>query len=213
MLLVPTTQPEAIEQFSMRVAEAWKIGRKKVDDGAILVIAKNDRNARIEVGYGLEGALTDITSRRIVDEDITPKFKTGDYASGISAGVDRMIGVINGEPLPAPAPANTPRANALDNFSNPAVLFAVLACAMFFRRLFGRLAGAGVTAGVAGVIAWFLVNSLATALGVGIIAFIFTLFCGAFFSPAGPGGPWRGGGGFLGGGFGGGGFGGGGVGV
>ena len=211
VLLVPTTQPEAIEQFSMRVAEAWKIGRKKVGDGAILVIAKDDRSLRIEVGYGLEGALTDITSRRIIAEDIAPRFKTGDYAGGISAGVDRMIGVINGEPLPPPAPANTPRANALDNFSNPAVLVAVLACAMFFRRLFGRLAGAGVTAGVAGVIAWFLVNSLATALGVGIIAFIFTLFCGAFFSP---GGPWRGGGGFggggFGGGFGGGGFGGGG---
>ena len=93
VLIVPTTDGEAIEQFSLRVAEAWKIGRKKIDDGALLVIAKNDRRLRIEVGYGLEGALTDATTKRIIDEDITPKFKTGDFAGGVSAGVDRMIRV------------------------------------------------------------------------------------------------------------------------
>ena len=76
VLIVPTTDGEAIEQFSLRVAEAWKIGRKKIDDGALLVIAKNDRHLRIEVGYGLEGALTDVTTKRIIDEDITPKFKS-----------------------------------------------------------------------------------------------------------------------------------------
>ena len=86
VLIVPTTDGEAIEQFSLRVAEAWKIGRKKIDDGALLVIAKNDRRLRIEVGYGLEGALTDATTKRIIDEDITPKFKTGDFAGGVSAG-------------------------------------------------------------------------------------------------------------------------------
>ena len=104
MLIVPTTDGEAIEQFSLRVAEAWKIGRKKIDDGAMLVVAKNDRQLRIEVGYGLEGALTDATAKRIIDEDITPKFKSGDFAGGISAGVDRMIRVIDGEKLPAPEP-------------------------------------------------------------------------------------------------------------
>src|SRR5271156_5810438 len=104
VLIVPTTAPETIEQYSIRVAEAWKIGRKKVDDGAILVVAKDDRKLRIEVGYGLEGALTDVTSKRIIDEIITPKFKSGDFAGGISAGVDRIIGVIDGEPLPPPAP-------------------------------------------------------------------------------------------------------------
>ena len=93
VLIVPTTDGEAIEQFSLRVAEAWKIGRKKIDDGALLVIAKNDRRLRIEVGYGLEGALTDVTTKRIIDEDITPKFKAGDFAGGVSAGVDRMIRV------------------------------------------------------------------------------------------------------------------------
>ena len=104
VLIVPTTQPESIEQFSIRVAEAWKIGRKKIDDGALLVIAKNDRHLRIEVGYGLEGALTDVTTKRIIDEDITPKFKSGDFAGGVRAGVARMIQVIDGEPLPAPEP-------------------------------------------------------------------------------------------------------------
>ncbi|MBN9000869.1 MAG: TPM domain-containing protein, partial [Rhizobiales bacterium] len=86
VLIVPTTEPETIEQFSIRVAEAWKIGRKKIDDGAILVVAKDDRRLRIEVGYGLEGALTDVTSKRIIDEIITPKFRQRDFAGGISAG-------------------------------------------------------------------------------------------------------------------------------
>src|ERR1700677_1380535 len=102
VLIGPTTAPETIEQYSIRVAEAWKIGRKKVDDGAILLIAKNDHKLRIEVGYGLEGALTDVTAQRIIDEVITPKFKSGDFAGGISDGVDRIIRVVDGEPLPAP---------------------------------------------------------------------------------------------------------------
>jgi uncharacterized protein len=104
VLIVPTTQPETIEQFSIRVAEAWKIGRRKIDDGALLVVAKNDRKLRIEVGYGIEGALTDVTARRIIDEVITPRLRTGDFGGGITAGVNRMIAVIDGEPLPAPQP-------------------------------------------------------------------------------------------------------------
>src|SRR5258708_37722572 len=104
VLIVPTTAPETIEQYAIRVAEAWKIGRKKIDDGALLVVAKNDRKLRIEVGYGLEGALTDVPSKRIIDEIITPRFRSGDFSGGISAGVDRIIGVIDGEKLPAPQP-------------------------------------------------------------------------------------------------------------
>src|SRR5215207_1465075 len=104
VLIVPTTDGEAIEQFSLRAAEAWKIGRKKIDDGAMLVIAKNDRHLRIEVGYGLEGALTDVTTKRIIDEEITPKFKTGDFAGGVSAGINRIIRVVDGEKLPEPEP-------------------------------------------------------------------------------------------------------------
>src|SRR6202158_1474075 len=85
VLIVPTTAPETIEQYSIRVAEAWKIGRRKIDDGALVVIAKNDRHLRIEVGYGLEGALNDVTAKRIIDEVITPRFRSGDFAGGISA--------------------------------------------------------------------------------------------------------------------------------
>src|SRR5450432_3485879 len=104
VLIVPTTDGEAIEQFSLRVAEAWKIGRKKIDDGVLLVVAKDDHKLRIEVGYGLEGALTDVTAKRIIDEYITPKFRNGDFAGGISAGVVRIMRVIDGEKLPAPEP-------------------------------------------------------------------------------------------------------------
>src|SRR5215470_10013468 len=138
VLIVPTTQPETIEQFSIRVADAWKIGRKKVDDGAILVVAKNDRHLRIEVGYGLEGALTDVTSRRIIDEVITPKFRTGDFAGGISDGVDRMIRVIDGEPLPAPA-RSTSFSNDLSDFGPlvPFGLFASLFVGGILRTMFG----------------------------------------------------------------------------
>src|ERR1700758_3251688 len=104
VLIVPTTAPETIEQYSIRVAEAWKIGRKKIDDGALLVVAKDDRKLRIEVGYGLEGALTDVTARRIIDETIVPRFKRGDFDGGITDGISRIIRVIDGEPLPVPKP-------------------------------------------------------------------------------------------------------------
>ena len=127
VLIVPTTDGEAIEQFSLRVAEAWKIGRKKIDDGALLVIAKNDRHLRIEVGYGLEGALTDATTKRIIDEDITPKFKAGDFAGGVSAGVNRMIRVIDGEKLPAPEPPHW-RARILLDFVDPFNPFVLVGC-------------------------------------------------------------------------------------
>jgi uncharacterized protein len=205
VLIVPTTQPETIEQFSIRVAEAWKVGRKKIDDGAILVVAKNDRHLRIEVGYGLEGVLTDATSRRIIDEDITPKFKGGDFAGGISAGVDRMMRVIDGETLPAPEP---PRWQGNDVFSvidpfNPFVIIAVFVFGALFRGIFGRLVGSAAAGGVVGVVAWFIAGSLAASLLAAGIVFIFTLFGDSFFSGVGPpvggrrssGGGWSGGGG------------------
>ena len=102
VLIVPTTQPEEIEQYGIRVADAWKLGRKGMDDGAILIVAKDDRRVRIEVGKGLEGALPDAIANRIIDETITPHFKQGDYDGGVEAGIDQMISVVNGEPLPAP---------------------------------------------------------------------------------------------------------------
>jgi uncharacterized protein len=179
VLIVPTTEPETIEQFSIRVAEAWKIGRKKIDDGALLVVAKNDHKLRIEVGYGLEGALTDVTARRIIDEIIVPRFKTGDFAGGISAGVDRIIRVIDGEPLPAPKPEVSHSVDPnmfFDIIFSPFGLIGYAAIAAMMRGLLGRLLGSGVTAGVVGVIVWFLLSSIAVSAIFGVAAFFLTMF-------------------------------------
>src|SRR5438445_2667341 len=143
VLIVPTADGEAIEQFSLRVAEAWKIGRKKIDDGALLVIAKNDRRLRIEVGYGLEGALTDATTKRIIDEDITPKFKTGDFAGGVSAGVKRMVGIVDGEKLSEPEPPHWQSPGLLSNIDpfHPFVLAFVFIIGGALSASLGRLIG------------------------------------------------------------------------
>ena len=103
VLLVATTAPESIEQYSLRVAEAWKLGRDGVDDGVLLLVAVQDRRARFEVGYGLEGPVPDALARRIIAEQLAPKFRDGDFAGGIDAGVDALIGLVDGEPLPAPS--------------------------------------------------------------------------------------------------------------
>jgi uncharacterized protein len=203
VLIVPTTQPEGIEQFSIRVAEAWKIGRRKIDDGALLVVAKNDHRLRIEVGYGLEGSLTDVTARRIIDEVITPKFRTGDFAGGISAGVDRIIAVVNGEPLPAPEPqASHGQDIDLDTLTSfaPFVLIGAVAVGGFLRALLGRLLGSAATGGVVGALAWLFAGSLGAALLVGIIGFLVALFADGLASMMPPGGG-RYGGGFPGGGW------------
>src|SRR5450759_5322092 len=100
VLIVPTTQPESIEQYGIRVVEAWKLGRKGVDDGALLIVAKDDHSLRIEVGYGLEGALNDATANRIIDAVIVPQFKRGEFYPGIESGMAAMMQVVNGEPLP-----------------------------------------------------------------------------------------------------------------
>ena len=176
VLIVPTTDQEPIEQFSLRVAEAWKIGRKKIDDGALLVIAKNDRHLRIEVGYGLEGALTDVTTKRIIDEEITPKFKSGDFAGGVSAGIDRMIRVIDGEKLPAPEPVHWETPALLDyiNPANPFVIFGLIILAGVLRSALGRFIGALATGGIVGVFAWFVAGSLAAAILLGVVASVVT---------------------------------------
>jgi uncharacterized protein len=193
VLIVPTTDSESIEQFSIRVAEAWKIGRKKIDDGALLVVAKNDRHLRIEVGYGLEGALTDATTKRIIDEDITPKFKSGDFAGGISAGVNRMIRVIDGEKLPAPEPEHWQSPvlfNTIDPL-NPFVIVGVFIVGGILRTTLGRLFGSAATGALVGFLAWLFVGSIAVSIIVALIAFIFAMF--ADMVPAG-GGSARGGG-------------------
>jgi uncharacterized protein len=203
VLIVPTTQPETIEQFSLRVAEAWKVGRKKIDDGAILVVAKDDRKLRIEVGYGLEGALTDVTARRIIDEVITPKFRSGDFAGGISDGVNRILRVVDGEPLPAPAKPrqDTGFLSQLDPF-NPFLIVAVIVVGGILRGVFGRLFGSLATGGLVAALFWFIAASLALSVISGIIAFIVTLIGDAMTSSGGVGrgGGWvSGGGGFSGG--------------
>ncbi len=103
VLIVPTTQPEDIAQYSLRVAEAWQIGRDKEDDGVIILLAKNDRKMRIEVGYGLEGAIPDAIARRIVSDVMAPYFRQGDFAGGLNAAVAQLMALISGEALPAPA--------------------------------------------------------------------------------------------------------------
>jgi uncharacterized protein len=200
VLIVPTTDGEAIEQFSLRVAEAWKIGRKRVDDGALLVIAKNDRHLRIEVGYGIEGALTDATTKRIIDEDITPKFKAGDFAGGISAGVERMIKVIDGEKLPAPAPPQWHGPNPLDYIDpfNPFVLVLLFFGGAFLRSILGRLIGSIANGGIIGLLAWLAVGSLAASILAGVVIFAISMLAESFAS-AGP--PVRGRGGYSGGGW------------
>jgi uncharacterized protein len=216
VLIVPTTQPETIEQFSIRAAEAWKVGRKKIDDGALLVVAKDDRKLRIEVGYGLEGSLTDVTANRIINEIIVPKFRTGDFSGGVDAGVDRIIAVIDGEKLPAPVP----REQNPDLFShldptNPFVLFALIIMGGILRSVLGRLVGSAATGGVVGVLAWFVAGSLAASFILGIVAFFLTMFAETMLSSGGRGGyigggGWSGGGGSFSGGSSGGGFSGGG---
>jgi uncharacterized protein len=199
VLIVPTTQPESIEQFGIRVVEAWKLGRKGVDDGALLLVAKNDHTLRIEVGYGLEGVLNDATAHRIIDEVIVPRFKRGEFYPGIESGTAAMMQVINGEPLPPPR-----RAAASGKYDIESLLFVafglVVVVGGMLRALLGRFPAAMLMGGVLGVLAWLTVVPMLIALLVGLMAFVFVLL----------GGGGRGFGGYVGGGFGGGGFGGGG---
>ena len=188
VLIVPTTQPETIEQYSIRVAEAWKIGRKKIDDGAILVVAKDDRKLRIEVGYGLEGSLTDVTAKRIIDEVITPKFRSGDFAGGISDGVNRILRVVDGEPLPAAAKPqqNSALLSDIDPF-NPFLIVAVIFAGGILRGIFGRLFGSLATGGLVAALFWFIAASVAMSAIGGVIAFVVTLFSDAITSSGGIG--------------------------
>lgn len=212
VLIVPTTAPETIEQYALRVAEQWKPGRKKIDDGVILVVAKDDRALRIEVGYGLEGALTDAASKRIISEIITPRFRQGDFHGGIRAGIDRIMRVIDGEPLPPPGKRSSD-ASGIQSYV-PIIFMVALVLGGALRALLGRLPGALITGGAVAVVAWLIVGALSIALGAGFLALLFTLFGGGMGGfgigghRGGSGGFGSGGGGFSGGG---GGFGGGGA--
>ncbi len=218
VLMISSTAPEEIAPYALRVAEQWKLGRKKIDDGAVLVVAKDDRTLRIEVGYGLEGALTDATSKRIISETITPLFRQQDYVGGIVAGVGQIIRVIDGEPLPQPGQAPFSELGNIGQYA-PILFVVALAVGGFLRATLGKVPGALVTGGVIGVVAWFVVGLLSVAVVAGVIGLLFTLLSGGmgghgfggYHGGGGRGGTGRGG--FGGGGFsgGGGGFGGGGA--
>lgn len=214
VLIVPSTRPESAEQYAIRVAEAWGLGRKGVDDGILLLVAKDDRTVRIEVGYGLEGVIPDAVAKRIIEEVIVPRFRAEDYYGGLDAGVETLIGRIEGEPLPLPAARaqRQPGVNFFENFLPVAMMF-VFVVGGFLRALLGRLPGAGVAGGVAFFGAWLMLGSLLAALIIALIAFLITL-AGVNWGGGYGGGRWGGGiGGRVGGGFsgGGGGFGGGGA--
>ena len=214
VLMVPTTQPEEIEQYGIRVFDMWKAGRKGIDDGALLIIAKEDRAMRIEVGRGLEGALTDLTSSRIISETITPLFRQGDFYAGINAGLDQMIRVVDGEPLPPPDRGWQGRPQGFGAWL-PFLFLGVFVGAPLLRTLFGRAFGSILTGAVTGALLWFAGQALLIAVLVGGIALLVSL--AGFAGPRGwssypRSGGWGGGMGGFGGGFGGGGSGGGGFG-
>jgi uncharacterized protein len=214
VLIVPTTQPETIEDYSIRVVDQWKLGRKGVDDGALLIVAKDDHKVRIEVGRGLEGVLTDALSNRILDETLKPAFRQGSFYGGIDAGLDQMMKLIQGEPLPPPEREWQPGRRGHGGGSLLPLLFAVFAGSVVLRAIFGRTFGSLLTGAGAGLLVWIVGYALALAGLAAIGAFLFTLLGGlgrgSGWSSGGFGGGWGGFGGGLGGGSGGGGFSGGG---
>lgn len=204
VLMVPTTQPETIEQYAIRVMDAWKLGRRGVDDSVLLLIAKDDRRLRIEVGYGLEGALPDAGAKRIISEDITPRFKAGDYYGGVRAGVDRIVRVVEGEPLPEVGAK--PAVSGQMEFALWFVLLGAMVVGGVLRALFGRAVGASIAGGVLGALVWLLSGLLIAGVIGGVVAFFITLLGGVkgshrhFPGGGGWGGGFGGGGGFSGGG-------------
>ena len=210
ILIVPTTQPEDIAQYSIRVVEAWKLGRKGVDDGVLVLLAKDDRRSRIEVGYGLEGALPDAIAKRITTEVMRPYFKQGDFYGGLVAGTEKITAVLNGEALPEV------QHHVAHGLGGGNALFVALIAAIVvggvLRSVLGKFVGGLATGGIAAVLLYFLGMGLLIALVLGIIAFFMTLLGGQGlpigYGGGGFGGGSEGDGGFTGGG---GGFGGGGA--
>jgi uncharacterized protein len=215
VLVVATTEPEEIAQYSIRVVDQWKLGRQKIDDGALLLVAKNDRDLRIEVGKGLEGVLTDLTAHRIISETIIPLLRQGDFYGGINAGLDQMIRVVDGEQLPAPDLGW--QGHSVRGLSHlvPFLFVAVLFGSVVLRSLFGRGLGAVIAGAATGVVVYLVGQAIFIALIAALIAFLFCLISGfsggGMWSSYPRAGGWGGGFGSGGGGFtGGGGFSGGG---
>ncbi len=210
VLIVPTTAPEDIADYTQRLGDVWKIGRKDVGDGLLFVIAKDDRRMRIAPAKSLEGAIPDLMARRILDQAVAPAFRQGDYAGGIRAGVEQILALIAGEALPAPSQ----RDGAANDFEPMDLLifgaFAVPILSAVLRGIFGNKLGVLLTGGAAGGIAWVITSVFWIAVGAGLLGLLAALFMQHL--PAAPvrSGRSRGWDGPGHGGFGGGGFGGGG---
>jgi uncharacterized protein len=207
ILMVPTTQPEDIFDFSNRVANTWKIGRKQVGDGLLVVVAKNDRKVRIEVAKTLEGAIPDVVALRIIDEAIRPRFRADDYAGGLQAAVDMLVARVNGEALPEP-PQREARGDGggFDWFDLAIFMFfAVPIAGAVLRGMLGNKLGTLATGGGVGALAYVVTSSLLVAGLAGVFALVFSLFSGFGGGRRGGGGPviFPGGGGWSGGGGGG----------
>lgn len=180
VLIVPTTQPESIEQYSIRVADQWKIGRQRADDGVIVLVAKNDRAVRIEVGTGLEGAIPDVLASRIISQVVVPRFRNGDFAGGIDEAVTRIIALLEGEALPEPERRSAPAGERPGGSGNwlPVLLMFVFVGSGILRGILGRVGGAFATAGIAGGLMWLLTWTLGLTIGAAILAFVFALLSG-----------------------------------
>ena len=181
-LFVPTTQPEDIASYAQRVADNWKIGRKGIGDGVLLVVAKSDHKVRIEVAKSLEGAIPDLASKRIIDEAITPRFRQGDFAGGLDAASDQLIALITAEALPVPKnTAVFKGVKAGFDWTDLAIFafFAVPMLAAVVRRVVGARLGALLTGGAAGVVALFITSSIVIAVLAAMAAFVFALVSSA----------------------------------
>ena len=208
VLLVPSLDGEAIEDFAGRVTDEWKLGRKGVDDGVLFVIAKQERKMRIHPGRGVQGTLTDALARRIIADVVAPRFRSGDFAGGIDAGADAIMKAIEGEALPAPAARKRTVSRKVDTISSYSdflwmAFFAVPIVGMLLRSMLGRALGASATSGITGVAAWLVFGSVVFGVVAAILAFFFILVLGSSAANRVGSGGW--GGGFGGGGFGGGG--------
>lgn len=202
LLLLPTTQPETIEQFGIRLAEAWKVGQKGADNGLIVIVAKDDRRMRIEVGYGLEGKIPDAVASRIVNERMAPAFRQGDFFGGLDAAIAAIDGALDGEPI-APRRTDVPAADATEDYFT--WLTATLVAAGVLRSIFG-LFGSLIAAAVGGWLGFMIFGSWLASVIAALV--VFALSFGRFTGGGGGGfGGSSGGGGFSGGGgsFGGGG--------
>ena len=206
VVMVASTAPEDIADYTQRLGDAWKIGRRDVGDGLLFVIAKDDRRLRIAPAKTLEGAIPDLLARRILDQAVAPALRRGDFAGGIDAGLTQIMAAVRGEALPLPSPAPSSGRGA-GEWTDALVflLFAVPMVAGFMRRAFGRGLGIPLTGAATGVIAWLLTSVLWVSAGAAVLGMLVAVL--ARFMPVsapssrsrsdrwgGGGGGWGGGG-------------------